>query len=69
MVTDMATAFIVPPTTFVEHATRLRARKLELVASQVEQELRIRSVSAAKKFKAPRKDLSTVLKHFRGRLS
>lgn len=69
MVTDMATALIVPPATFVEHATRLRARKLELIASQVEQELRIRSVSAAKKSKAPRKDLSTVLRHFRGRLS
>ena len=68
MVTDMA-AFIIPPATFIEHATRLRARKLEQVASQVEHELRIRAVSAAQKSKAPRKDLSAVLKHFRGRLS
>ena len=68
MVTDMATALIVPPATFIEHATRLRARKLEKVASQVEQEIRIRSVSGTKS-KAPRKDLSSVLRHFRGRLS
>ena len=66
---DMASASIIPPATFIEHATRLRARKLEQVASQVEQELRIRSVAAAQKPKAPRKDLSAVLKHFRSRSS
>ncbi len=62
-------AFIIPPATFVEHATRLRTRRLEQVASQVEQEIRIRSVAGAQEAKAPRKDLSTVLRHFRSRLS
>ena len=64
----MANAFIIPPATFVEHATRLRTRKLEQVASDVEQELRIRLVPAEQSPRAPRKDLSSVLRHFRGRL-
>jgi hypothetical protein len=65
---DMANALIFPPATFVEHATRLRTRKLEQVAVQVEQELRIRLVPLEELPKSAKRDLSTVLKHFRGRL-
>ncbi len=64
----MANALIIPSATFVAHATRLRARKLEQVASQVDQELHIRLIPAEQATREPRKDLSSVLKHFRGRL-
>ena len=65
---DMANASIIPPATFVEHAVRLRTRKLEQVAAEVEQELRIRVVPPEQSRRSSRKDLSFVLKHFRGKL-
>ena len=64
----MANAFIIPPATFVEHATKLRARKLEQVAAQVERELQMRLTPAEPRPRLPRKDLSSVLKQFRGKL-
>ena len=65
---DMANASIIPPATFVEHAVRLRTRKLEQVAAEVEQELHIRLVSTEQSRRSTRRDLSSVLKHFRGKL-
>lgn len=65
----MATASIIPPKTFVEHANRLRARKLESIAAQVKQEMRIQLAPLPSPSPASaKKDIASVLKHFRGRL-
>ena len=65
---DMATAVIIPPAIFVQHAAKLRARKLEQVATQVEQEMQLRLVALERHAREPRKDISSVLKQFRGKL-
>ena len=63
----MTRAVIIPPATFVEHATRLRARKLKQVANKVEQELRIRLVPTESLYKSPRRDLVSVIRDLRSR--
>ena len=64
----MATTVIIPPAIFVQHAAKLRARKLEQVAAQVEKEMQLRLISVERDYRQPRKDLSSVLKQFRSKL-
>ncbi len=64
----MATAVVIPPAIFVQHATKLRARKLERVAAEVEQELRLRLIQQKEQPRLPRKDLPSVLRQFRSKL-
>ena len=59
-------ATVISPSLFVEHATRLRARKLEQIAATLKTE---NTRKAGPRLAIPaRRDLTTVLRHFRGRL-
>lgn len=59
----MTRAIIIPPTIFIEHATRLRARRLEQIAANLKAEGRLHPDPVP-----TRRDLSSVLRQFRGRL-
>lgn len=59
-------ATVISPSLFVEHATRLRARKLEQIAATLKAETNRQS---GPQLAVPaRRDLTAVLRHFRGRL-
>ena len=60
----MSRANVISPTIFIEHATRLRARKLEQIAANLKAEGRMHPIPVS----ATRRDLSTVLRQFRGRI-
>ena len=57
----MSRATVISPNIFIEHATRLRARKLEQIAATLKAEGRLHPVPVT----APRRDLSSVLRQFR----
>ena len=61
-------AIVISPSLFVEHATRLRARKLEQIAATLKAESRQQSSPRPQLAFPARRDLSTVLRQFRGRL-
>ena len=61
-------AIVISPTLFVEHATRLRARKLEQIAATLKAESRQSSGPRLQMAASGRRDLSTVLREFRSRL-
>ena len=61
-------AIVISPTLFVEHATRLRARKLEQIAATLKAESREKPGPRLQLAFPARRDLSTVLREFRSRL-
>lgn len=60
----MSRAIVISPNIFIEHATRLRARKLEQIAASLKAEGRLHPLPPT----TPRRDLSTVLRQFRSRI-
>ncbi len=63
----MSRAIVISPNIFIEHATRIRARKLEQIAATLKAEGRLHPLPVIANTNS-RRDLTTVLRQFRSRI-